>query len=896
MAIPAGTRLGPYEILSAIGAGGMGEVYKARDTRLDRTVAIKVLPAHLADKPELRERFEREARSIASINHPHICVLHDVGHQDGTDFLVMEYVEGETLATRLLKGPVPLEQVLRYAIEITDALDKAHRKGVTHRDIKPGNIMLTKNGAKLLDFGLAKLKQETTPAAAPVAQLPTISKNPTVEGTILGTLQYMAPEQVEGKIDEIDGRTDIFSFGAVVYEMTTGKRAFEGKSPASVMAKILEVDPPPISSLQPMTPSALDRIVKKCLAKEPDDRWQTAKDLADELKWIAEGGSRAGVPPPVESKGELWQSVAWGSVAIAIAMTALAASVLYLRRAPTEVRSVRFTVGPPEKATFDPSPNVVSVSPDGTRLALVAVDSSGKQLIWVRAVDSLAAQPVLETDGASQPFWSPDGQFIAYGVLEQRKLKKIAVGGGPSQTVTDQYGMGTWNREGVILFGPTGTTSLNMIQRVSAAGGTPAPVTTLDPSRHEDFHAWPCFLPDGKHFLYFAHSANPEDSAIYLGSLDSKNTKLLLNASSFVLYSPPGYLLFVREGTLMAQPFDADRLALTGDAFPIAEDVQFNSANGRAAFSVSENGVLAYRTGGALGGQGVWMDLASKEMTEFGEIPGLASTNPHFSLAPDEKRVAIDMTTVQGRDLWLLDLARGTPSRFSLGLLSPGMVWSPDGNSLTFVARRAGVTGLYQKLSNGAGQDELLLSATDVEPADRSQDGRFLLYQKNDPKTKWDLWVLPLFGDRKPKPFLQTEFDESQGQFSPDGRWVAYASDESGRPEVYVQPFPGPGPKIPISTTGGMQPKWRHDGKELFYRVDGTGKLMSVEIRANGQFQTGVPQLLSAKMSLANHGMTTGDHYAVSADGKRVFTFKSSQEGSASPVTVVLNWTAGLKR
>ena len=891
MALTSGTRLGPYQILAPLGAGGMGEVYRAHDTRLGRDVALKILPADLSSDPGRKQRFEREAMTISSLNHPHICVLYDVGHQDGIDYLVMECVEGETLAKRLEKGPLPLVQVLKFGAQIGDGLDKAHRSGVVHRDLKPGNIMLTPTGAKLLDFGLAK----TASPLAEIATLTAAAAQPapvTAQGTIVGTIQYMSPEQIEGK--ELDARSDIFSFGAVLYEMLTGQRAFPGKSQLSVVSAILEKEPAPISTTKPMTPPALDRVIRRCLAKDPEERWQTARDIAIELKWIAKAGVQAGIAAPVVTRRQYRERLAWGVAAIAIIIALLATSAPYVRRAPSEPRTVRFTISPPEKSIFVTSPNLVSVSPDGKQLAFIVVDSTGKQLLWVRAVASLTAQPLLGTDDAFQPFWSPDGRFIAFST--QNKLKKIAITGGPPQTLAaiGEMVSGTWNREGVILFGPVTQTRLNTIQRVSAAGGTPAPVTTLDSSRQEDFHAWPHFLPDGKHFLYFAHSPNPENNAIYAGSLDSKDTKLLLHATSFILYSPPGYLLFMQGGSLLAQPFDADRLSIKGEALPIAEDVQFYPYNGRAAFSVSVNGVLVYRTGGALSGQLAWTDLSGKELARVG---GDRSASPHFSLSPDESRIAFEMRTAQGRDLWLLDIARGTTSRFAPGLLSAGLIWSPDGNWLTFTASRAGVTGLYQKLSSGAGQEELLLRDPNGQPTDRSYDGRYLLYQTHDPKTGWDVWVLPFFGDRKPKPFLQSEFDESQGQFSPNGRWVAYTANESGRPEVYVQPFPGPGPKVQISTGGGMQPKWRRDGKELFYRIDSTGKLMAVEVKANGEFQAGMPRPLSVlSASSASHGMLSGDHYAVSADGKRVLTTRQNEESMATPITVVVNWTAELKK
>jgi serine/threonine protein kinase len=538
MAIQAGQRLGPYEILSAIGAGGMGEVYRARDTRLDRTVAIKILSDHLSERADLRDRFEREAKTIASLTHPHICTLYDIGHQNGTDYLVMEYLEGETLAERLKKGPLPLNLVLQCAIEISDGLDKAHRKGITHRDLKPNNIMLTKSGTKLLDFGLAKLQQEASVSAS-LSQRPTADSGMTAEGTILGTLQYMAPEQVEGKTSEIDARTDIFAFGAVVYEMATGKKAFEGKSQASVIGKIMESDPPSMVSLQPMTPLALDRVVKKCLAKEPEKRWQAASDVCDELRWIAEGASQSGADIPAIIQQRPQKRIAWMTTAVAILLAALIVIVVYFRRSPAEVRAVRFAVALPEKESFPVAGNLLSylsVSPDGSKLAFIGVDSTAHRMLWVRDLDSQTAQPLVGTDDASTPFWSPDSRFIAF--TADNSLKKVAVGGGPAQTVANSPGdgLGTWNRDGVILFVPT---PASPVFRVSSAGGSPTPVTSVDPSQQQVGHGWPSFLPDGKHFLYTVLNSNPENSGIYVGSLDSKASKLLVHATSMALYLNP---------------------------------------------------------------------------------------------------------------------------------------------------------------------------------------------------------------------------------------------------------------------------------------------------------------------------------------------------------------------
>ena len=582
MAILPGKTVGPYQILSAIGAGGMGEVYKARDTRLDRTVAIKVLSAHLADRADLRERFDREARTIAGLNHPHICTLFDIGHQDGTDFLVMEYLEGETLADRLKKGPLPMEQVLQYAIEISDALDKAHRNGITHRDLKPGNIMLTKSGTKLLDFGLAKLQQEAKPAT-PFSELATIKGGETAEGTILGTLQYMAPEQVEAR--PVDARTDIFAFGAVVYEMATGKKAFEGRSQASLIAKILETDPPPISSLQPVTPPALDRLVKKCMAKEPEKRWQAASDVCDELKWIAEQGQGTQAAMPASggiAKRGVRERLGWLVAAVAILVAvALAAAVFYFRRPSAELKAVHFTVASPEKQNLPVNglgPNFFSVSPDGSKVAFVAVDATGHSQLWLRDFDSPTAQPLPGTEDAWAPFWSPDSRFIAFYRWSRSRRSRLP----EAPPKPSRLRRPTMGEPGIAM----GSSYFRPVPGVRFFASLQQVVRRLlslhwtHPSRRSG-HAWPYFLPDGKHFLYTIIASNSENSGIYVGSLDSKDTKLILKAHSSALYAPPGYLLFNRAGTLLAQPFDADRLELKGDAIPIAEGVQFNAANGQ---------------------------------------------------------------------------------------------------------------------------------------------------------------------------------------------------------------------------------------------------------------------------------------------------------------------------
>ena len=902
MPLASGTKLGPYEITGAIGAGGMGEVYRARDTRLDRIVAIKVLPAHLSDRPELRERFEREAKTIASLNHPHICVLHDIGHQDGIDFLVMEYLEGETLAQRLIKGPLPLEQVLQYAIEIADALDKAHRKRVTHRDLKPGNIMLTKSGTKLLDFGLAKLRPEKVAANVSLSDLPTGNDPVTAEGTILGTLQYMAPEQVEGKADQIDARTDIFAFGVVVHEMATGKKAFEGKSQASLIAKILETDPPPISSLQPMTPPALARLVKRCLAKEPEQRWQTSSDLCEELKWIAEGGTGSAMPPPVASRRKTSERVAWAITAVLLLAT-IGLGTTYVRRAPGEFAAVRFFVSPPERAKFD-APifggfSGAIISPDGRRLAFTARDASGKILLWVRPLDTLAPQPLQGTDDASFPFWSPDSRSIAF--FAQGKLIRIDVAGGPPQTLCDAVNGrgGTWNRTGVILFAPDTTTPL---YRVTSAGGVPVAVTKVTPQ--QSGHRLPSFLPDGRHFLYVAFGTSADNSEVFVGNLDSRESKRLFGSDSNALYSTSGNLLFIRQGILLRQPFDTKRFELSADPTPVEEQVSV-SVGAEGAFSVSDNGVLAYRNGPAFTGklQLAWLDRAGKLVENFGDPGGYRGVD----VSPDGQRVAVHRHDGTGGDIWLFDAARReSMSRFTFDASQDNSspIWSSDGSRIAYGSLRNGKWGLYQRSANGTGSEELLIeSDVPKAPMSWSPDSKLIVYWVLDAKTGSDLWILPLSGEKKPVAFLQSSFNEQWPQISPDGKWIAYTSDETGRDEIYVRPFPTGEGRWQVSTDGGWYPRWRRDGKELFYMEPSASRrnIVSVKVNPAGPtFEYG-DAVEVFESGFANIPHRVNYHaFAVSPDGQRFLVQRPELEGiqafASAPITIVLNWTAGLKK
>ena len=747
----------------------------------------------------------------------------------------------------------------------------------------------------MLDFGLAKLKQEAAPASAQLTELPTAKDPLTAQGTLLGTLQYMAPEQVEG--NEVDARTDIFAFGAVVYEMATGKRAFEGKTQASLIAKILEIDPPPISSLQPMTPPALDRVVKKCLAKEPEKRWHAASDVCDELKWIAEGGSQPGTLSPIRSRVQNRERLAWIAAAVFLLLAILTGAV-HFREAPGDLRPVTFSIFPPEKTSFITmtgfsSGRPMAVSPDGNQVAFVAV-ADGKQSIWVRTLGSLEARPLLGTEGAAEPFWSPDNQYVGFFMGE--RMFKVSISGGPAQLLCGLPGVspsrsGTWNREGTIVVGSFG----EPLYRVSAAGGQPTPVTKLDQSRQETSHYFPYFLPDGRHFMYLARSgATSANDAIYVGSLDSKPAKLLLHVDSEAQYATPGFVLYVRDGTLTAQAFDANRLEVSGEPFFVADQVQA-VRNGASAFSVSQNGVLVYQSG-IQSSQLVFVDREGKQVQPVGPPGEYRNAN----LSPDGKRVVVDRYSngirAGSRDLWLYELARGTVSRLTFDPSeNSDAVWSPDGKQIVFASTRGGSKSLYQKLSSGAGTEEMLFKASNrVYPRDWSSDGKFILFENYDSKTGWDLWVLPLFGDRKPIPFLQTEFQELDGRFSPNGRWIAYDSNESGRREVYVQPFPVSAGRWQISTNGGSDPIWRPDGKELFY-LAADGKLMADPVKADAAFEAGVPKALFQTMFV---GFARGgfEHYRVTADGQQFLVNMQSAGGGAPPITVALNWTAGLKK
>ena len=854
----------------------MGEVYRAVDRRLDRQVAIKILPAEFRDDAQLRLRLDREAKVISSLSHPHICTIHDVGHEDGIDYLVLELLEGETVADRLLKGPMPVPQLLRYGIEIADALDKAHRQGIVHRDLKPANIMLTKSGAKLLDFGLAK----SSSLASFGAEDATHRRSLTQEGTILGTFQYMAPEQLEGH--EADARTDIFALGATLYEMATGKRAFEGKSKASLIASILDRDPVPISTLQPMTPPGFDRTVQICLAKDPDERWQSAHDLATELKWIGEGGSQAGMAAPVVARRKRREKT-WIALAVALAITTAILAAIALSHKPSEVPSIRSSIEPPPNLIFKFDENdsgSLTISPDGRYLTFLAEDRTGKTMLWLRPLDSLEGHPIEGSEGGVYPFWSPDSRSI--GFAAGGKLKRADVSGGPAVNICDVNDPrpGTWNRDGVIVFAPNWRDPL---YRVSASGGTPAPVTQLDKSRSETTHRHPWFLPDGDHFLFLAatHLAdNKSDlNAIYAGSLSSKQRKLILRARSNVIYAA-GHLLFVRDTSLMAQRFDVKKLDLVGEPVRIAENVHYDSGFFRAVFGASDNGTVVYSSGGGSGlARLTSFDRSGKKLGTIGE----SSENIlSIRISPDSTRAAVDMGDTS--DIWIYDLLRGGRTRFTSDPLNDNLpVWSPDGKTIVFTSDRNAPPDLFIKPADGTTNETLLYHSQErKQPSDWSRDGRYLAFDASTIRNPdhGDIWIMPMTGERKPFLLLRGPFDERGGTFSPDGNWLAFVSNESGRYELCVTSFPTPGTHQQISTGGTKSLAfWSADGKEILY-VGSDDVLMSVRIKPGVKFDFDAPQSVT-KLPRVRVG-----RFTPYADGSKLF-LAIPEEAAADSVTLV---------
>ena len=897
MTLAPGARLGPYEIVAAIGAGGMGEVYRARDTRLGRDVAVKVLPQQFSADGDLKQRFEREAKAISSFSHPHICQLYDIGSQNGTDYLVMEYLEGETLAGRLAKGPMPVNELLKVGIDIADALDKAHRQGIIHRDLKPGNIMLTKAGAKLMDFGLAKSAGGALGMAAASSASPLTPSSPTgpmvnlsarvssltQKGMIVGTFQYMAPEVLQGV--EADARSDIFSLGCVLYEMATGKHAFEGKTQISVLAAILEKDPEPISTAQPLTPPALEMVVRSCLEKDPDERLQTAHDVKLQLNWT----SQVGVVPPapkVVAKNKTWP--AWMVAGLALVL-AIAGFTQFLRRPSLQV--VHATILPPEKTAFFPLGDVggpAVISPDGEKVAFVAKGPDGPQALWVRPLGSATAQRLEGTDGAYFPFWSADSRFLGY--FGSGKVNKIAATGGPITGLADAPNGrgGSWSKDDVIIYAPDFNSAL---MRVSAHGGTPQPATTMDLKRHTT-HRWPWFLPDGKHFLYLAtnHSGGVrEQNGIYFASLDGKENRLLLASDSGGEYAG-GYLLFHAQTSVMAQPFDSRSGTLSGDVLPVVDRVQYDGTVWHALFSASAANQLIYHVGGAnSGSQLAWFDRSGKQLGLVGERGEYM--DPRIS--PDGSKIAVAFGS-PSEDIWVFDSTRQSKTRLTFDpptKFQPS--WSPDGQMIAYSAQGAagalGDSTLYVIPANGGGKARPVGNERGITYTYPSwtPDGKTILFIDIAAPTGNSIEAQPLDGG-KPTVLVSPANPQSNithFRLSPNGRWIAYTSTESGASQVYVTSASGQGGKWQISVNDGDSPAWRGDGKELYF-LDAKDNLISVEVsEKDNDFSVGQLRTLFRQNASAN-----GVAFDATRDGKR-FLIHLGNEEAAAPLNVILNWT-----
>jgi Tol biopolymer transport system component len=876
MTLSAGARLGPYEILSPLGAGGMGEVYKARDTRLGREVAIKVLPDQLSGNPEFQQRFEREAKAVSQLSHPHICALYDVGRQDGTEFLVMELLEGQVLSDRLTRGPLPRDQVLEFGKQIADALDAAHRRSLVHRDLKPGNVMITRSGVKLLDFGLAKAIGSRGDEAD-VTSLPTESERPLTErGTILGTFQYMAPEQLEGK--PADARTDIFALGCVLYEMATGKKAFSGASRASLISSIMTSEPPAISSVQAMTPPALDRIVRTCLAKDPDERWQSARDVKSELAWIAEAGSQAGAPAVVATRRRTRERTAW--IVAGLAIAAAAAGWYRAASAPKETRrAVRLALVRPQNAAYDLA-NALAASPDGSRIAFVGHRKDDRQSLWIRPIGSLEARELAGTDGARMPFWSPDGRYL--GFFADGKLKKVDASGGPAETLADAPSPsgGSWGTRGIV-FVPH---DFDGLFRVAPQGGSVERVTSITPV--EEAQRWPVVLPDGDHVIFLVDANQTEGHWMALTSLSSRKITHLANVISTLAFAPPDRVLYVKSGSLVAQRIDVDHAKLAGDPEPVGESILPIGENHRFDFSASASGLLVYQSADPTS-QFFWLDRTGRRLQGVGE-PGRYGS---FDISPDGSRAAFEKLDADGRNenVWTLDLSRGIASRVTAGKsadFSP--VWMPDGRTIVFSSLRNGVNGdVYSTSAAGGSEDRKIVAGggTGAQAEAVSPDGKTLVYGVRAAETHDDLWAAPL-GGGKPAPLRATRFAEGSPQFSRDGKWLAFNADDTGRNEVYVRSVAEPSVQIQVSTNGGERPRWRRDGKEIYFL---SGRFVMAATLSAGPIHADPPRTL--------FDVTGGlGDYDVTPDGQRFLAVLSPRE-NAEPITVVvLDWMEGLRK
>jgi Tol biopolymer transport system component len=896
MSLAPGTRLGPYEITAPLGAGGMGEVFRARDTRLGRDVAVKVLPRHLSATPEVRARFEREAKTVSGLNHPHICTLHDVGREGDTDYLVMELVEGETLAERLAKGALPTAEVLELGGQIADALDRAHRAGVIHRDLKPGNVMLTKSGAKLMDFGLARATGMAGPAGGSGVAMATVTHSPTMatpltaEGTIVGTFQYMAPEQLEES--EADARSDLWALGCVLYEMATARRAFEGKSQASLISSIMGSQPAPISQVAPMSPPGLEQLVQACLAKDPADRLQSAHDIRMQLTWLAEGGSQAGVPAPVAVRRRSRERLAWMLAAV-LAVVATAAAWVAWREVSEPERLYKFNVVPKgiEPVFSGEATTCLTISPDGNWITFVARDEDGRSVLWLRRLDEIEPRAIDGSVNPTSPFWSPDSRHVAF--FSGGKLKKASVTGTPPLNLCDVLNnprAGSWNKDGVIIFS---LSSLDVIYRVPAAGGTPEPLTELDESKGETTHRWATFLPDGNHFLYMSGShttgLQDEGNAIYVSSLDNpKERKLVFLARSNAFHAL-GHLLYVRDKVLVAQKFDDKKLEVVGDPFPVVDGVTYSQNHFRSLFSVAENGMLVYYPGSV--GEPVEVVRLDRDGNEVAQI-GESAFFRRLGVSPDGRRIAmaIEDPSTGYSDIWIHDIERNVRSRFTFGPLDEDFpLWSPDGAMLYFNVNENVQPYIYRKSLTGTAAEEAVVKGDGWKaPVGISADGRRLAYTviELSATSNADILTLDLESGGEPTPFLTDPYSEFGGRFSPDGSKMLYVTNATGRNETYVATFPVPERRWQISNNGGWPLGWTSDGKEILFVS--SGEVVSVKVDdTRNDLVIGAPVVLFDSSRYENLRMTR--------DGQAFYATKLPPDTGTGTITFISDWMAVAK-
>lgn len=883
MALENGKKLGPYEIVEPAGVGGMGEVYKARDTRLDRTVAIKVLPESMALNADLKSRFDREAKAISSLNHPNICTLHDIGSEEGIDFLVMEFLEGETLAERLTRGALPLTEVYDIAIEISDALDKAHRQGLIHRDLKPGNIMLTAEGARLMDFGLAKL-QMADGQGKPAAQM-TQTTPLTGAGTILGTLQYMAPEQLEG--EEADARSDIFSFGVVLYEMLTGTKAFAGKSQASLIASIISTEPSAVSEIKPMTPPGLSRLVKKCLEKLPDNRWQSARDLADELRWMAQAGSQVGLPAHVARRRQFKFTVARVVGAVAIATSLVLAYLLFGQHPPEPVLQ-RFSIVPqlstPELRSID----WARISPNGEYVAFQGTDTLGKTLIWVRPMSSLNPYPLRGTENAKRHFWSPDSKYIAF--FQGSKLYKVAVDGGASQLICEapSGADGTWGKSDYIIFDSRATDTLRY---VSASGGEPLIVENLDSARGEIGSSWPWFLSDGEHFMYLVRETGARHT-FKIGSLHSTESKVLFTSEELdhinarIEYSSQGYLLYMKDRILVAHKFDMQSLSVVGQPKPIAQGI--TRATNTFNYGTSDNGILLFQYQDQSDrSELIWLDREGNELGKEGD-PGQYQD---ILLSPDGTQLVYQLTdpTTGKDDIWVRNLARGINTRLTFDPESEIVpIWSPDSRRVAYakVVNDRGTTFTIRADGMGGVHPINMSDSVTTGPLSWFPDGESIVV--NYLQKGWDIGMIGLSDTDTLIPLLNSQFEEWYGKLSPDGKYIAYTSTETGTEEVYIKQLGEHGARWQVSSGGGVAPNWTKGGQEFIYRTFEYDMLAIPVTYEGDRLLLGSPKVLFRyRYKPEDYG---NNRYTVTADGEKFLFNTPTVAETPGQIVVVQNW------